>query len=436
MLRIKFLLRQPNKPGIKAIYATVRFNNQTTILYPGISIHTDAWVRKNGNNKPKDNPENYDIIDALNDYAKLIRETYKELQKKSVNDIALPALLKKAVYAKHLGKQVEKATTPIKEGRVLIVDFFQTLIDDTKSNKRLGENGKIITKGTINTYHATMKNFIKFQDKQAKKYYLTDINQKLIDSFSDFVHIDLNMMFNSAGKNMKTFKVMMNYARKKKLISNDIIVDSKITITREVSDSIYLDKNEIDKMAALKNFPLPIHEITRDYFLLGANTGLRFSDFSLLQDARINNDYINITTRKTNNKITIPIHPIVKKVLEKYSYKLPKCPPNQVFNRHLKEIGKMIPELHQPFEKTITRARKTGQQILHRFEGLSSHSCRRSFCTNEYLNGTPTITIMAISGHTTEKAFMTYIKANALQHAQLMRDNWNKKRNEDDEKAA
>ena len=100
MVRIKFLLRQPNKPGIKAIYATVRFNNQTAILYPGVSIHTDAWVRKNGHNKPKDIPDNYYIIDCLNDYSKLIRETFKELQTKSVNVLALPTLLKKAVYAK------------------------------------------------------------------------------------------------------------------------------------------------------------------------------------------------------------------------------------------------------------------------------------------------------------------------------------------------
>jgi hypothetical protein len=168
MVRIKFLLRQPNKLGVKAIYATVRYKNQTVILYPGISIHTDAWLRKNGHNKPKDIPENYDIIDALNDFAKLVRETYKELQAKASNSIVSPDLFKKAVYAKHLGEQVEKATAPKKEGRVLITDFFQTMIDDSKNKKRLSQDGKALTASTISTYESTLKHFLSQAEKPLK----------------------------------------------------------------------------------------------------------------------------------------------------------------------------------------------------------------------------------------------------------------------------
>jgi hypothetical protein len=51
----------------------------------------------------------------------LIREVHKDLQAKSPNTIVSPDILKKAVYAKHLGEQVEKATAPKKETRVFIL---------------------------------------------------------------------------------------------------------------------------------------------------------------------------------------------------------------------------------------------------------------------------------------------------------------------------
>jgi hypothetical protein len=56
-----------------------------------------------------------------------------------------------------------------------------------------------------------------------------------------------------------------------------------------------------------------------------------------------------------------------------------------------------------------------------------SHTCRRSFCTNEFLDGTPTNLIMAISGHKTEKAFRRYIKADQVQKAHMIKKLWDKR---------
>ena len=50
-----------------------------------------------------------------------------------------------------------------------------------------------------------------------------------------------------------------------------------------------------------------------------------------------------------------------------------------------------------------------------------------SLGTNEYLNGMPSITIMAITGHKSEKMFLGYIKADSLQQAMYMRDIWKKR---------
>jgi integrase len=57
-------------------------------------------------------------------------------------------------------------------------------------------------------------------------------------------------------------------------------------------------------------------------------------------------------------------------------------------------------------------------------EWITPHTCRRSFSTNEFLDGTPVDLIMAISGHRTEKTFRKYIKADNLQKAHMIRKLW------------
>ncbi len=41
---------------------------------------------------------------------------------------------------------------------------------------------------------------------------------------------------------------------------------------------------------------------------------------------------------------------------------------------------------------------------------VTNHTARRSFCTNAYKSGMPTIDIMSISGHKSERIFLNYIK--------------------------
>jgi hypothetical protein len=59
---------------------------------------------------------------------------------------------------------------------------------------------------------------------------------------------------------------------------------------------------------------------------------------------------------------------------------------------------------------------------------LTTHTARRSFATNEFLAGTPTLTIMAITGHKTEKAFLRYIKLVPSDHARLLKEHWEKRK--------
>ena len=63
-----------------------------------------------------------------------------------------------------------------------------------------------------------------------------------------------------------------------------------------------------------------------------------------------------------------------------------------------------------------------------KYELISSHTCRRSFATNLY-GIIPTMTIMAITGHKSERTFLNYIKVTPAQHAKVLQEYWSNQSN-------
>ena len=129
-----------------------------------------------------------------------------------------------------------------------------------------------------------------------------------------------------------------------------------------------------------------------------------------------NKTKIKIKTAKTDQVVIIPLHPFVKEIFEKNNGSTPPIISNQKMNDYLKELG----EKAELTENVLINSTVGGQKQHHTFkkyELITSHTARRSFATNAYLNGVPTISIMKITGHNTEKAFMTYIKMSQEENA-------------------
>ena len=110
-------------------------------------------------------------------------------------------------------------------------------------------------------------------------------------------------------------------------------------------------------------------------------------------------------------------------ILEKYSFELPAEISNQKFNEYIKDVCRIA-----GINGTETITKTVGGNIVtEKFEKwklVSSHTGRRSFCTNMYKRGLPTLMIMSISGHTTEQSFLKYIKVKQVEHAEMMKKAW------------
>jgi integrase len=163
----------------------------------------------------------------------------------------------------------------------------------------------------------------------------------------------------------------------------------------------------------------------RDWFLLLAWTGCRFSDLEKVVKTDIKDGFITFRQQKTKHKVTIPLHPVVLDILEKYNYDLPPVITNQRFNEYIKDAAKMA-EINAVETTTKTAGGKLTTEKFEKWEQISSHTGRRSFCTNMYKRGLQTLMIMSISGHRTEKSFLKYIKVRQEEHAEMMEQAWDK----------
>jgi integrase len=199
----------------------------------------------------------------------------------------------------------------------------------------------------------------------------------------------------------------MNEALDRKLTTNIQFKNKRFKKLEEESENIYLAADEVDKISRLDLTENPTLDKVRDIFIIACNTGLRFSDLIQLKSENIINDglQIKITTRKTGEIIVVPIKSVVRQVFHKYNGELPSLLSNQKMNEYLKIIGEKA-EISSDVVKTFTKRGKRQSEIFKKFDLITTHTARRSFATNAFLNDVPAVSIMKMTGHRTERAFM------------------------------
>jgi integrase len=260
------------------------------------------------------------------------------------------------------------------------------------------------------------------------KEYQTDQNIQLtfakidIDFYNDFVKFlkSKNSAPNTIGTRIKILKTFLSNAKEAGLPVIDDYKKKAFAKPKEETEAVYLTESELMNIYNLNLVRKPKLDRVRDLFLIGAYTGLRFSDLSQLNKDNITEDEITIRTIKTGASVVIPLHPVVRSILSKYDNNLPKIPSNQKFNDYVKEVA-MIANIDEPVKVEQTKGDFSTKRSEPKYNLVTSHTARRSFATNAYLNDVPSISIMKITGHKTESAFMKYIKISSEDNARKLK---------------
>ena len=281
--------------------------------------------------------------------------------------------------------------------------------------------GRTLSKRTTQHYSSTQKHLKGFAKSIGKvDLEFADLDQLFYDGFVAYLQ-SLSFTQNNVGRHIKTLKMMLNEAVLQGF-NTGVYWKSFHAFTEDI-DNVYLDEKELQQLKDKDLSETLYLDRARDWFLLLAWSGCRFSDLEKISKTNIKDGFITFRQQKTNNKVTIPLHPVVLEILKKYNYQMPEPITNQRFNEYIKEASKQA-----KIESIETMTRTVGGKLVtekfEKWEHVSSHTGRRSFCTNMYKRGLPTLMIMSISGHTTEKSFLKYIKVKQEEHAAMMANKW------------
>ena len=421
---VSFSLARP-KAKLSSIRVKVSVSGVSIFLYTGRSIETSHWDKKKCFVK-------YYVGKST---TTLLAQRLKELE---IEILTLLDLYKngktKMSFVDLQSKIASLVERPVRKKGVItllesqskesFIEFMEQFILDCESGVRLSPKRQKLKPSSVSSYKTTKGYLMKFEDHTGVVLTLKNFSQCDIDKFSDFLIIDEEFAMNTHAKCMMDLLQIIKYAVKLKKIPGSKLIELEFDTLREDTDSIYLTEDEILQLLKIEAFDDPIQEQVRDVFVLGCFTAMRFSDYSTIDPSAIRNNRLEFVQKKTGAKVTIPIHPVVKSILVKYNYVLPKVPKNNEFNRIIKIVGEKLPCLHVPFIKQVTYGRELKDLVAKKYNYLQTHTARRSFCSNEYIKGTDPLIIMSISGHKSHKSFMRYIKVTGDQFADKLEKIW------------
>ncbi len=279
----------------------------------------------------------------------------------------------------------------------------------------------------IKDYNTLKKHLLSFQDYREVEITFQSFTYQFYHDWCHFLAYEyvrrdklVGLKNNSIGKSVKNLKSFLNYCIQTKKIE-PIDLSAYKTIQEEV-DHIYLKSDEILAISKLDCSSDSELEKVKDFFIIGCYTGLRFSDISRIKPQYIHDGLLQIRQKKTSGKVIVPLRPLAKAILKKYGYSSPNVT-SFVFNKRIKDLGELA-NINTPVELQHKRGSIKESKTYKKYELISSHTCRRSFCTNAYLDGIDVQLIMKISGHKTEKAFRRYLKLSSLEAALKLKEAW------------
>ena len=349
-----------------------------------------GWDQENEKVKIKGSlsPREKENLHAVNKYLKGLRDTVGEFESQKLNSATLSKEeLKKLIESKKTDDRQHEEAELRKES-----DFFkiwQSIIDTTRVE------GKLISSGTKGSKEQTLTKLTAFSVDEKFKPTFENLDKDFYSRFTAYLENE-GLSPNTIGKHIKELKAVLREADDRGYKVNPSYLKKSFKVIREKVDNIYLNEEQLRELleGKFEEELSPAETRQRDIFVAASLVGARHSDWHQIRQSNIekteDGEMIKIKQQKTKRTIHIPLHPIVKRILKKYDGELPKIISNQKFNSELKDIGK--------------------KAKLKNWNQLTTHTARRSFCTNCYLAGMDVHQIMEFSGHKSESSFLKYLK--------------------------
>jgi site-specific recombinase XerD len=208
---------------------------------------------------------------------------------------------------------------------------------------------------------------------------LKDLDLKFIKDLEYFFKTELKLKQATVYRSIQRVKKIIQFAIAENYLKKDPFHLYKNKKYKTVI--IYLTDEELKRLEKHTFNQIRLQQV-KDLFVFCCYTGLAYTEMTTLTTNNIEigfdgNEWIRMIRKKTNRKISVPVLPKAKKILEKYGNELPKIS-NQKFNSYLKEISALL-----SIDKKLTH-----------------HIARKTFATTVLLyNSVPMEIVSELLGH-------------------------------------
>ena len=343
------------------------------------SINPAHWNTQNGTANSDD-----DYSDELNQYLNQIRyQIYQHHRNLLDKDLPVTALSLKNAYL-----DINE------DGNKSILQIYQAHNEDLKLKINKG-----VSPGTYERHVTSRKHLESYINETYRRrdMLLREIDHQFIIRYETYLRTKRNCANNTTVKYIKNFGKIIRYA-----LNNDWIRVNPFRNIRyrlEEIDKPFLNKTEFHALMN-KRFLIPRITQIRDIFVFCCFTGLAFVDVKSLNrkdlEAGVDgNLWIKKQRHKSKQWAHIPLLPIAKQIIERYSTN-PECikkdvllpvPSNQKMNAYLKEVADLCGInknltthcARHTFATTVTLANNISMESVSKMLGHSSLAMTKKY---------------------------------------------------------
>jgi len=307
------------------------------------------------------------------------------------------------------------------------IKYFEKFYDyKTEEFKRKG------SMFSLKDYKSFENSTLNFQIYFDKELTLSDINEKTIKKYQDFLTLDhkslrekgLKLPENTSGKlnpntinkRIQVLKTFCQWLDKEEYLKYPNFLNHfSAKKSRVIKDFLTLKQVKEIQNHDFKN---EWQNTIRDIFIFSCHTGLRWSDLIRIKEIEIienkNITYLKGYAHKTMNtsgkEIIIPLTKTAKKILKKYDYDFNlKNSMNAMFNKDLKEMLQKEKILAVISKKDKTKPDTFVKETMYINDTISIHTARHTFVTNLVNSKAPLNVVMQMTGHTKLETLSRYV---------------------------
>lgn len=422
MATIKYILQSNNNPA--PIYLRLSLGRGKTLKRKsGYVIDPQSWSTATGYPKPN-NAANKSMKAKLLSLQGGVIDKYN-------NDNAKGEIINGDWLLDTINSLQNRTEGDDKEYLVEYCKYFiEKLPYTVNSNGKKGASEATLTK-----YNTIQKKLEGFEKDKRRRFLIRQVDLSFRGEFIKYLSEKEKLSDNTIGRYISFVKTIVYDAQKKGYQLSPQIKEFKGFTVKPPFITLSFDEIERIRNHDFKSESL---DIARDWLVIGCYVGQRVSDLLRMNMDMIQEmsgyEFIVLRQVKTGKLVQIPVHPVVKAILQKRNNNFPETFGNTqdsnstIFNKLVKKVCEAV-EINELVEGNLNNP-KTGRKEHGYFEKwklVSSHICRRSFATNFYgLEKYPTPLLMNVTSHSTEGMFLKYIGKKPIDYSLQLAKLWSK----------